>query len=271
MSYAVMPMADYKEVCDKVREKTDTTEVIKSGEMADKIGEVYVAGQLSVLSSSEALKGKAEGNPLCISDVSSVEHQVEVTLSAKTLTDLSHARVTVCGKNLFNKAEIVDKFNAGEYETSDDTNSYSVVSFQLKPNTKYMVKICGVQNGSMTFINYRKKINSTSGISISANWAATEKVFTTDETGKLYVGAYGSSNVAKIGAVLDMALIQVEEGMVATEYEEYRGKTYTAKSDGTVLGVKSIYPVMNISADADLNISAEYFKDVDKVIGEAAV
>lgn len=271
MSYAVMPMADYKNVCDKVREKTNTTEVIKSGEMAEKVEEVYAAGQLSVWSSSEKLRGRAEGNPVSVSDVSKVEHQVEVTLSAKTLTDLSHARVTVCGKNLFNKAEIVDKFNAGEYETSDDTNSYSVVGFQLKPNTKYMVKICGVQNGSMTFINYRKKINSTSGISVSTNWSWTEKVMTTDETGKMYVGTYGATNIQKIGEVLDIALVQVEEGTVATEYEEYREQTYISNADGIVEGVKSIYPSMNISADAGITISAEYYKDIDKVLENLAI
>jgi hypothetical protein len=53
MSYAIMPLEDYKATCDKVREKTDTTEVIKSGDMAGKVEEVYKAGQLSVVSSSE--------------------------------------------------------------------------------------------------------------------------------------------------------------------------------------------------------------------------
>lgn len=44
MSSAVMPLKDYKDTCDTIREKTGTTELIKSGELADKVSEVYVAG-----------------------------------------------------------------------------------------------------------------------------------------------------------------------------------------------------------------------------------
>lgn len=50
--FAVMPLADYVNSCDKIREKTDTTENIKSGEMPEKINEVYEVGYN---------KGKSEG------------------------------------------------------------------------------------------------------------------------------------------------------------------------------------------------------------------
>lgn len=42
---AVMPLADYKNACDNIREKTETTEAIKSGELSEKINDVYEAGQ----------------------------------------------------------------------------------------------------------------------------------------------------------------------------------------------------------------------------------
>lgn len=42
---AVMPLDDYKNACDNIREKTETTETIKSGELPKKINEVYEAGQ----------------------------------------------------------------------------------------------------------------------------------------------------------------------------------------------------------------------------------
>lgn len=35
--YAVMPLVDYVSACDVVREKTGTTDIIKSGELAEKI------------------------------------------------------------------------------------------------------------------------------------------------------------------------------------------------------------------------------------------
>ena len=45
MSNAVMPLLDYKNTCDKIREKTASTDNIKSGELADKVAEVYEKGK----------------------------------------------------------------------------------------------------------------------------------------------------------------------------------------------------------------------------------
>lgn len=45
MSNAVMPLSDYKNTCDKIREKTASTDNIKSGELADKVNEVYERGK----------------------------------------------------------------------------------------------------------------------------------------------------------------------------------------------------------------------------------
>jgi hypothetical protein len=42
--YAVMPLTDYVNSCDKIREKTNKTEKIKSGEVTEKINEVYEVG-----------------------------------------------------------------------------------------------------------------------------------------------------------------------------------------------------------------------------------
>lgn len=45
MNRAIMPMADYENTCDKIREKTETTDLIKSGELPEKIDEVFEAGK----------------------------------------------------------------------------------------------------------------------------------------------------------------------------------------------------------------------------------
>ena len=44
-NYAVMPLEDYMNTCVTIREKTNETEPIKSGELADKVDEVYEAGK----------------------------------------------------------------------------------------------------------------------------------------------------------------------------------------------------------------------------------
>ena len=43
--YAVMPINDYVETCDTIRAKTGEISVIKSGELASKVNEVYEAGK----------------------------------------------------------------------------------------------------------------------------------------------------------------------------------------------------------------------------------
>ena len=47
MSNAVMPLSDYVNACDTIREKTNSTDTIKSGELANKIDEVYESGKAS--------------------------------------------------------------------------------------------------------------------------------------------------------------------------------------------------------------------------------
>ena len=204
MSWAVMPMADYKAACDKVREKTNTTEIIKSGEMAEKVDEVYKAGQLSVMASSDALKGSASGEVVSIKDVSPVEHNVGVNLSSK---------------NLFDYEKIIQKFVDNDFER---VGSYSVTNIPLKPNTNYTVKINGEKNGAACFIASQKEVNysTSTGISVSTNWTALEKVLTTDESGNLYIGLYPISAETR-PAQFELAKVQIEEGTTASAYAPY--------------------------------------------------
>ena len=41
----IMPGVDYQNTCDAIREKTGGTETIKSGQMADAVGDVFLAGE----------------------------------------------------------------------------------------------------------------------------------------------------------------------------------------------------------------------------------
>ncbi|MEE1184678.1 MAG: hypothetical protein UHX92_01220, partial [Acutalibacteraceae bacterium] len=85
----------------------------------------------------------------------------------------------------------------------------------------------------------------------------------------------GASNFVGIrlkvfkGVVMDNVTIypQIEVGNTATEYEQYCGTTYTPAEDGTVEGVKSIAPQMNIFTDTSgVNITCEYNADTKKYI-----
>lgn len=62
--------------------------------------------------------------------------------------------------------------------------------------------------------------------------------------------------------------IQLEVGESATSFEEYKEPTsYTPNADGTVEGVKSIYPSTTLATDTSgVLIECEYNKDTNKVI-----
>lgn len=47
MSKAIMPLTDYQNTCESIRQKTGSTDTIKSGDMPKKINEVYEAGEKS--------------------------------------------------------------------------------------------------------------------------------------------------------------------------------------------------------------------------------
>lgn len=64
---------------------------------------------------------------------------------------------------------------------------------------------------------------------------------------------------------------QVEFGTVPTAYEPYIGKIYTPNLDGTVSGVSSIAPVMNmlfLTADPAVIIEAKYNKGIEAMLEE---
>ena len=296
MSYAVMPMADYKAVCDKVREKTNTTEVIKSGEMAEKVEEVYKAGQLSVFSSSEALKGEAEGNPISITDVSPVEHDVSVKVSGDAITDFSGVKVTVGGKNLFDKTApkysgvYVDVLNGEDFVvTTKNANQYISANFVI-PNGDALVgktltvcgewEVSGTNKGGLRVL-WTSATNPNLAIGKGGAFATISGIPSTkivpekpDGAGELCLFIYGNTTgTSAVGDTVTYKNIQVEIGETATEYEPYIEPTeYTANADGTVEGIKSKYPSMSFTTDTEgVNISVEYYKDIDKVLQNLAI
>ena len=119
MNYAVMPLADYDAACDKVREKVDLTPpTIKSGELADKVEEVYWTA-----ANNFGLKGKGQGELVTLNNVHPIEHKVEVGLSSKNLFNEAEANIT--------KTEDYFKSNVG-YSTD------AFYSLAVEPNETYI-------------------------------------------------------------------------------------------------------------------------------------
>jgi hypothetical protein len=267
---------------------------IKSGEMADKVEDVYKAGQFDIMDSFEAFKGNAVGQVVSINDVSPIEHAVGVELSSDTITDFNGVKVSVGGANLLNmdrtagtltsgsanteKREFeFDKFYVGynranffapHYATATlqdgvftitATGYYGVgIPFEVKPNTQYVFSGEVTNEPYCTFTYYDKDGNYLSAVGEIANGVTTPPNAT---VAVLCIAPTDSRTVTATN-------LQIEYGDTSSIYEPYiEPIEYTANADGTVEGVKSRYPSMSFSTDAEgVIISVNYYRDIDKVI-----
>lgn len=287
MSNAVMPLAHYKETCDVIRKKTGSTNTIKSGEMPDKINDVFRAGQFDIVSSAEALKGFASGSLVALNDVSPVEHNVKCLVSSDTITDLSAVKVNRYGKNLLDTSNVINaqwaklkcetvengyiKINGTKYGSAISTIKTFENPITL-PKGTYTISLNHI-SGTLDIetVGFYLTIGGTDYISGGVNGRET---FTNNRTITLAEDAQ-LTNI-KLTAYQDNAVftdftvaLQLEKGSTATGYEPYSCTEYTANSDGTVEGIKSLYPNMTLLTDTEgVIVTAEYIKDIDKAFEE---
>ena len=231
--------------------------------IAENVPKVFNAGQLSVVSQSEALKGSASGSVVALKDVSPVEHNVKCLVSSDTITDLSVVKVNRYGKNLCNTG------------TATFTRSITIELLTPTPaNTPFVFS--GIfetdYTGKSNLIQFRFTDGTGNTDAQAVSWSTqkpTERqsfVRTFSKPLKsiiFYAGANWSASGGYTGTLTD---VQFEIGSTATEYEPYIEPTeHTATADGTVEGIKSLYPNMTLLTDTEgVIISAEYLKDIDK-------
>ena len=197
-----------------------------------------------------------------------IEKGTTATAYAPYIADFSDCKVTACGKNLFDYEDFMRRWDNGEYYTNDaTTNGYFVLDVQLKPNTKYYLKANGTRGSGVVLMSTKEAVNSDAGcaIGISNTWKA-EQAVTTEASGKIYIGAAVAEYMTR--ELFENALVQIEYGTTATEYEPYIGAEYTAAADGTVSGVMSIYPDMTLIANPDTLINCNYYKVIDKTFAK---
>lgn len=252
-------------------EATGTWNIISFGSSATDqslvSGRVTTVGKSGYIDISFARKGGSGNNLLGWVDIKNLQVEIGTTPTAYTpfVADFSDCKVKACGKNLFNYEDFMRRWDNGEYYL-DSGNAYYVLAIQLKPNTKYYLKANGVRGSGVVIMSVNESVNSNydKAISITSNWGA-ENAVTTGESGKIYIGTPYAHQVTR--ELFENALVQIEYGSTFTAFEPYIGAEYTASADGTVEGVKSISPVMNLSTDkAGAIIDAECFLDPQAVI-----
>lgn len=235
---------------------------------------------------ANTLKGSKSGEIVSMTDVSPIEHNIGVKVSG--VEDLTAVTLKKCGKNLIKPVFTSTTSNGvTRVNNADGTVTVSgipttTVQFGILPAGTKLPKgkyrfsaLPFATTGSSDLITadirelgYNESTGSYSNIlSIeydSGNGVTFNK--TKDDTDvriyiKLMVG-YNGDEVTLYP--------QVEHGTVKTAFEPYiEPIEYTPNVDGTVDGVKSLYPTTTLLTDtAGVIIEAEYNRDINKAFAE---
>jgi hypothetical protein len=264
--------------------------------IAENEHKVFQAGQMSVMSTSEVFKGNVSGNAVKITDITPIEHNVGVELSGN-ITNFGGVKITAHGKNLFDKKAWIAYCNSGMGSRGvlDDQylgeKCFSFIPWK-KSGTEWNYYGIKFKNGVQYTISMEYSFSDsnpeehslslpllavfyTDGTSQSIGRALKNTAFgecTAKTTAGKTVKSIAPSTYGG-GVTVYCKYIQIEEGATATAIEEgTESIKYTANADGTVEGVKSIYPTMIIETDTEgVLISAQYYKDIDKVFENLAI
>lgn len=229
---------------------------------------------------ANALKGAANGSIVALTDISPLEH----TLKVKATGDnVSAASVVVCRKNLIRFPESHSAFgitmtrgSKGEciFNGTSTGNALIVVPINL-PRGDYTISFnneigIGSSNADSPYFAVRLSGDNGSG------WFASGNLSSANTTARIYSTHqyFDKGNIANLmfnvpsGVALNNFIIkpQVEFGTISTDYEPYQGASYAPNTDGTVVGVKSLYPTTTLFANVTLDV--EYNRDSNKVIAE---
>ena len=150
-------------------------------------------------------------------------------------------------------------------------NAVNTTTFNL-PTYCYGIKfkaynVGGYNQSFMQF--FREDINDWGYISAATGEWLSRKVYYTAPSQKMTKIAFYCSNTEANPIYLDLDSFMAEQSYVETDYEPYKGETYTPNADGTVVGVTSLHPVTTLITDTNnTTIECEYNRDTNIVLND---
>ena len=255
-----------------------------------------------------AISGTAQGQTVVLDDISPIEHELKVKLSAPPKVEEVETSIPVDISKLKNyDGELIgtDLINVG-------ANSQCPVITTLR-------EMCGdrLSVGDIIFIKVKCYSEHNLGLNINLNDMAPDYMDSSNfseywSAPSLYTGDYGTDGInawsegetegvsrqfvvneyilnswfffsvdAPDNSFPAMSVTNIEIIKIGyeTTYPDYtkitltaNSDTYTPQEDGTVLGVRSQYPTLTLSAHSeeveDITITCEYNKDTNKVLGD---
>ena len=177
-------------------------------------------------------------------------------------------KVTRCGRNLLNphnlgSGEIVEYNGVPCYKYTDknaDTGAW-VIRGCFKENTQYSYAIKQYREDGAALSKTIIHVRYTDGTTVQANFTESGNISTYTTAAGKTVDVISAAYYGYLTAYLDLSVSCLHEGAEALPYEPYNGQTLTPAADGTVEGMTSVSPHMNIFSDTEgVNIEATYNK-----------
>lgn len=227
---------------------------------------------------SGALRGSASGEAVRLTDVSPIEHEIKIKLTAESNhSDFSGVTLKRYGKNLlpypYRNTNIDYTFNGINYKVKSDgtvvlngtanEQSYFVLAGLVLNKGVYYLSGCPSGGEGSTYSIYFQYDNFSY---YKADYGSGVKIDINEKKNCAVV-----INIGKNTTVSNLIFKpMLEVGSKLTDFEERRtAVAYTPAADGTVTGVTSISPDMTFLSDTDgIIINAEYNKDLNKAISE---
>lgn len=200
-----------------------------------------------IVDTANALKGSASGSTIRISDVSPAEHTLRVGVRSKNLFDVSKELEGKWVKPGTGEIGAYAEFNASDY-------------IAIAPNTVFTINY--VRQGA--FYDENKVYISD----MESGTTTTQRTFTMPTNAHYVRFSYQTKKASG-------DIVQLELGTDVGAYTPFvdvssvtltvNGKPYRPEADGTVDGVKSLYPTTELTTDTEgVIIEAEYNRDVNK-------
>lgn len=223
---------------------------------------------------SNALRGSASGEAVRLSDITPNEHTLGVKVSGKNL--LPNPNVHAYNYSLdYKKYNNTDEIflTAGTYSLSASANCPTLQFWNKETKQPYTVDEAVSAYSTNTYYKiYDGRALGRSSDSVRNMWF-TLKIDALITLNSGYSEATSQKCQIEIGSTatpytpyISLTTVNVTRyGTVETDSPQ----TYTPTADGTVSGVKSLYPITTLMTDtAGVIINAEYNKDLNKAFAE---
>lgn len=234
----------------------------KYATLIEKIPQIHEAGKQELVKLHPEVT--VSGSYISLDDVSELPHEVKCKVSG--VDDPTSVTVTRCGTNLLNpdkleKGELVEYNGVQCYKFRDNADNFKYYGSFL-PNTQY----------TFSFKVYAEDKNTTVGISCVLYYVdgSADKILAfhngtytlvtdANKTVSHITGVYNSNRVLYI----DLEYTRLSLGTTALPYEPYNGQALTPNEDGTIEGMTSVSPYMNIFTDTEgANLEVTYRKSL---------